>query len=92
MAAKGEIGWRRHTEDGVKLKICAEPNGDKWRFYSQVKRNEKWEAIAEPPLEDWLNLLEGIRNRIARRLMTPESETRLIADIRKRFPNVELPK
>ncbi len=90
MAAKGEIGWTRRTEVGVKLKICAEPNGDRWRFYSQAKRNEKWDEIPDPILEDWESLLASIRRRMARRLMPPEAETRAIKEIRKRFPDAEL--
>ncbi|MFT4689111.1 MAG: hypothetical protein ACKVHO_19245 [Verrucomicrobiia bacterium] len=86
---KGEIGWRRVDEDGNRLKVCAEPSGKKWTFFFQVKRNENWEEIKNPPFEDWLDLLAGVRRRVARKLMQPNDEKLLIRKIRERYPEKE---
>jgi hypothetical protein len=45
-----------------------------------------WQAVAEPPLEDWLALLDAVQRRINRRLLRPEEEERVRRSIRKRFP------
>ncbi|MBG87054.1 MAG: hypothetical protein CMO80_09170 [Verrucomicrobiales bacterium] len=89
-ARKGEIGWRRVDEEGDRLRICAEPSGDEWRFYSQLRRNDRWEEIKNPPLEDWLELLDGVRRRVSRKLMQPKAEKTLVRKIRERFPEAEI--
>ena len=90
MSAKGEIGWKRRDEEGNRVKICAEPNGDQWRFYQQVKRFEQWEEVAEPPLEDWLSLLDAVRRRISRKKIPEQDEKKLVRLIRARFPEAEI--
>jgi hypothetical protein len=50
------------------------------------RRFEQWQAVAEPPLEDWLELLDAVRRRISRRLLRPEEETRVKKSIYERFP------
>jgi hypothetical protein len=40
-------------------------------------------------LEDWLALLDSVQRRINRRLLRPESETRLRKIILERFPGTE---
>jgi hypothetical protein len=47
--------------------------------------------VENPPLEDWLALLDSVRRRINRRLLRPEEEDRLLKTIAEQFPgeNVE---
>lgn len=90
MSAKGEIGWKRRDEEGNRVKICAEPNGTKWRFYQQYKRYDQWEEVGEPPLEDWLNLLDAVRRRISRKKIAIQEEKKLLGMIRTRFPEAEI--
>ena len=90
MGAKGEIGWKRVDDDGVRVKISAEPNRKEWRFYYQYRRNERWEELADPILEDWENLLDAVRRRVSRRLLPPDAEKNVVQLIRERFPEAEL--
>lgn len=89
-AKKGEIGWRRVDEDGNRLRVCAEPSRDKWTFYAQIRRNDRWEVIKKPPLEDWLNLLDAVKRRVSRKLMQPADEKTLVRKIREKFPEAEI--
>jgi hypothetical protein len=88
--AKAEISWKRSTLEGVKLQVYAHHVGDRWMFYWRERRYDNWTLAAEPPLEDWLELLDGVRRRVARRLMRPEEENRVAKSIRERFPEVKL--
>jgi hypothetical protein len=90
MAIKAEVGWTRKNEDGIKLEICARRFGREWQFSSQLKRGDDWEPIKNPPLEDWLELLDTVRRRINRRLLAPEEETRVKKMIYDRFPGTKL--
>lgn len=90
MAAKGEIGWKRRDEEGKRVKICAEPSGTKWTFYQQYKRYENWEEVSDPPLEDWENLLDAVRRRIARKKIPMGEDQILIRLILKKYPDAEL--
>lgn len=90
MAVKGEIKWKRVTEDGVKQKVCAEPVGDQWHFYTQDRRYDNWQPLEDPPLEEWLELMDAVRRRIARRLMRPEAEGQLRRRILRDFPDAGL--
>jgi len=90
MGAKAEIGWHRTTEEGVKLELYAQHVGNRWLFYWREKRFDQWQALKEPPLEDWLELLDAVRRRINRRLSRPEEEQRIIKSIRERFPDVKV--
>jgi hypothetical protein len=83
---KAEISWKRVTEEGVKIQVYARHVGDEWRFFRREKRYDQWQAIEEPPLEDWLSLLDSVLRRINRRLLRPEEEGRVRQSIRKRFP------
>jgi len=62
-----------------------------WRFFAREKRYDPWEALPHPPLEDWLELLDAVRRRIARRLLRPEEESRLKQTIRELYPEADLP-
>ena len=88
--AKAEISWTRVTEEGMKLQVYAQHVGRDWRFFSREKRHDQWQAIPEPPLEDWLELLDSIQRRINRRLLRPEEEDRVKKSIRERFPDASV--
>ena len=87
---KAEISWKRVTEDGVKLQVYAQHVGRDWLFFSREKRYDQWQAIAEPPLEDWLELLDAIHRLINRRRIRPEEEDRVRKTIRERFPEANI--
>ena len=88
--AKAEISWKRITAEGVRLQVYARHVGRDWRFFAREQRYDQWQAIAEPPLEDWLELLDAVQRRINRRLLRPEEEARVKKSIRERFPEAPL--
>jgi hypothetical protein len=88
--AKAEISWRRVTDEGVRLHVYAQHVGRDWLFYAREKRYDQWQAVEDPPLEDWLELLDAVRRRINRRLLRPEEEARVEKTIRERFPDAEI--
>ena len=90
MAAKAEISWRGRDAEGVRREVYAQHVGDRWLFYARGKRYDRWESLAHPPIEDWLELLDSVRRRIARRLLRPEEEKRLVKTILERFPGTKL--
>jgi hypothetical protein len=89
MAAKAEISWKRRTEAGIKLEVYAQHVGDRWLFYAHERRFDRWQAVANPPLEDWLELLDAVERRINRRRLRPEEATRLKKTIVERFPGTK---
>ena len=60
-------------------------------FFVREQRYDMWQPLTDPPLDDWIELLDAVQRRIARRLLRPEEEARLKRTIRERFPEVELP-
>jgi hypothetical protein len=88
--AKAEISWKRVTEDGVWLQVYAHHIGREWQFFKRERRFDQWQAVADPPLEDWRELLDAVQRRINRRLLRPEEEARVKKSIRERFPEAEL--
>ena len=58
-----------------------------WKFFQRERRFEKWENYPDPELEDWLQLLDGVRRRIPRRKMEPADEQRLLRTIKEKFPD-----
>ncbi|MDE3068007.1 MAG: hypothetical protein KGJ60_10720 [Verrucomicrobiota bacterium] len=87
---KAEISWRRTTDEGVKLQVYAQHIGREWFFFRRERRFDRWQAVPEPPLEDWLALLEALRRLIARRRYQPDDEARLRRRIRERFPEADV--
>ena len=87
---KAEIGWVRRTADGRKLDVYVQHVGTRWLFYARSQRYEQWQAIEEPPLEDWLELLDAVERRVTRRLLRPEETDRVKRYIRERFPDAEI--
>ncbi len=90
MAKKAEISWKRRTPEGERLEVYAQHVGDRWKFFVRARRFDQWRTHEPPPLEDWLELLDAVRRRAARRLQRPEEVTRVEKSIRERFPDAEL--
>jgi hypothetical protein len=90
MATKAEISWKRVTEDGVKLQVNAQRVSREWKFSQRAKRYDQWQPVPEPPLEDWLELLDAVQRLITRRRLQPEHEERIRQRIRERFPEAEV--
>jgi len=89
MGAKAEIGWTSPGEDGLKRHVYAQRIGAVWQFYERPRRRGRdveWELIPSPPLDDWLELLDAVTRRAARRLHPPEEIERIKRTIRERFP------
>jgi hypothetical protein len=90
MAIKGEIGWRRNTPEGGRLNVVAKRVGKQWRFVCQTTRFEKWEPMPDPPLEDWLLLLDAVERRVQRRKQMPDDLELVRRRLRERFPEHKL--
>ena len=88
--AKAEISWKRTDPEGVRFQVYARHVGRDWRFFARERRYDQWQTIAEPPLEDWLELLDAVQRRINRRLLRPDEEARVKNSIRERFPEADL--
>ena len=88
--AKAEISWRRITPEGISLQVYVQHVGRDWLFFAREKRYDQWQAVPEPPLEDWLELLDAVQRRVNRRLLRPEEEERVKRSILQRFPEVRL--
>ena len=91
MGAKAQISWKARTLEGLKREVRAQRVGGEWRFFARAKRYDQWQPLARPPLEDWLELLDAVRRRIARRLLRPEEEARLKEAVREQFPEADVP-
>ena len=87
---KAEISWKRVTHDGQKLQVYAQRVSRDWRFFAREKRFDQWQPVAEPPLEDWLMLLDAVQRMVVRRRLQPDDEARLRRRIRERFPETNL--
>jgi len=88
--AKAEISWKRMTAEGVPLQVYVQHVGRDWRFFARERRFDQWQPVQQPPLEDWLELLDAVRRRINRRLLRPEEEARVVKSIRERYPDAKL--
>ena len=84
---KAEISWKRVTDDGVKLQVYAQRVSREWLFFQREKRFDQWQPVPEPPLEDWLELLDAVQRLITRRRYAAgHDEEHLRRRIRERFP------
>lgn len=83
---KAEIGWTRRDEHGQRFDVYVQRIGGEWRFFKRSKRYEPWQSVAEPPLDDWLELLDAVQRRVQRRRSMPDEITRVQQAIRERFP------
>ena len=87
---KAEISWKRTTEDGEKLQVYVQHVGRDWKFFHRQKRYDVWQPVPEPPLEDWLELLDAMQRLINRRRYQPDDEEKLRRIIRERFPEADV--
>jgi hypothetical protein len=90
MSSKAEISWKRRLEDGTRHQVYAQHVGNRWKFFAREVRFDMWMPLTDPPLEDWLELLDAVRRRIARDLIRPEEEHKLISAILERYPEAEV--
>lgn len=88
--ATTEVNWTSVGPDGRKRQACAHRIGKNWVFYARSGRFEDWQEQQAPPLEDWMELLDGVRRRIGRRLARPEDEQLVLRAIRERFPEADV--
>lgn len=86
MGVKAEISWKRKDAEGNRREVYAHHVGTRWLFYVRERRFDPWEPLEHPPLEDWLELLDGVTRRINRRLVRPEEADRIRLAIKERFP------
>lgn len=82
---KRDISWTRRNDAGERVEIYVEQTGDRWIFHSRERRPEPWQIVDDPPLEDWLELLDAVERRIGRQLMKPLEAERIrkIIEIRR---------
>lgn len=83
---KAEISWKRVTAEGEKLQVTAQRVGGEWKFSHRAKRFDTWQPVAEPPLEDWLELLDAVQRLVTRRRLQPDHEELVKRRIREKFP------
>ena len=88
VSAKTEIGWRRVDEQGEHWQVYAHRVGGTWRFFERHRRYEDWRPVPNPPLADWLQLLESVERRMPRRRMPMAEVERIRQRIRELFPAV----
>jgi hypothetical protein len=88
--AKAEISWKSKSEEGVKREVYVHCTGQDWKFFVRGKRYDEWEVLEQPLLEDYLELLDAVKRRVARRLMRPEEEQRVKRMIRDAYPTAEI--
>ena len=89
--AKGEISWTRKTDTGERVEISVSHPGEEWIFHSRQRRPQDWQVVPDPPLADWLELLDAVTRRIGRQSMKPADAERLKKEIHNRFPDADLP-
>ena len=87
---KAEISWKRITEEGTRIQVYARHVGREWRFFARERRYDRWQAVLQPPLEDWLELLDAVQRLINRRRLRPEEEDRVKKTIHEQFPESEV--
>jgi hypothetical protein len=86
---KAEISWKRTNAEGERVQVYAQHVGDRWIFYARKKRFDQWQEQEDPPLEDWIELLDNVRRRINRRLLRPEEEGNVRRALLQRFPDAK---
>ena len=90
MGVKADIGWTRLDEDGGKRCVYVERFGGKWKFFHRSKRRGRdieWERVEEPPLVDWLELVDALERGYVRRRYQLEDIAAVRKTIRERFPD-----
>ena len=87
---KAEISWKRVTDAGQKLQVNAQRVGGEWLFSHREKRFDQWQRVANPPLEDWLELLDAVQRLVTRRRLQPVHEDLVRRRIREKFPEAKV--
>ncbi len=87
---KAEVSWKRVTDEGVKIQVYAQRVSKEWRFFTREKRFDQWQPVPEPPIEDWMALLDAVQRMITRRRLQPVHEEHLRRRIRERFPEIKI--
>jgi hypothetical protein len=88
--AKAEISWKSKSEDGVRREVYVHCVGQEWKFFEREKRYDEWQALKQPLLDDYMELLDAVKRRIARRLLRPEEEQRVKKLIREAYPEAKI--
>ena len=88
--AKAEISWKSKSEEGVKREVYVHCVGQEWKFFEREKRYDEWQPLKQPLLDDYLELLDAVKRRIARRLLRPEEEQRVKKLIRESYPEANI--
>ena len=86
------IEWKRTNEEGVREQVLAERIGEEWTIHRREKRFDRWKVDEDPPLDDLLELLDGVRRRIGRGLLRKDEEARVVTLIRRKFPDASIPR
>jgi hypothetical protein len=87
---KAEISWKRVDEFGVQHQVYAQHVGRDWRFFVREKRYDCWQPVENPPLEDWMELLDAVLRRIDRGFLRPEEERRVKEAILAQYPEADV--
>jgi hypothetical protein len=87
---KAEISWKTKSAEGERREVYVHCVGAEWKFFAREKRYDQWEELPHPSLEDWMELLDGVQRRVARRLMMPDDEERVKRRIRQSYPEANL--
>ena len=87
---KAEISWKRVTDEGEKLQVYAQHVGKDWLFFHREKRFDQWQPVKNPPLEDWLHLLDAVQRYVTRRRYQPADEAEIRRMILERYPDAQI--
>ena len=90
MGVKADIGWVRPDEEGGKRHVYVERHGGKWRFFHRDKRRGRdieWVSVPEPPLVDWLELIDALERGYVRRRYQLEDIAAVKKLVSERFPD-----
>lgn len=87
---KAEISWKTKTDEGIRREVYVHCVGHEWKFFEREKRYDEWQPLARPSLEDYRELLDGVQRRVARRLLEPDDEKRVLRMMREAYPDAKL--
>jgi hypothetical protein len=93
MGAKAEIGWTTPGPDGIKRHVYAQHVGNQWKFFERPKRRGgeiQWIPLLNPPIDDWLELLDAVERGAVRRRYMPDDVEAVRRKIRELFPEHRL--
>jgi hypothetical protein len=90
MGSKAEISWKTKNAQGIRREVYVNFVGADWKFFVREKRFDQWEPLEKPPLEDWLELLDSVQRRVARRLLEPSDEEKVKRKIQEAYPEAKV--